>query len=58
MVEKMNLSTLFRHSRDRATQVDANIKEELLERKHEQVESRASAFLVDQKYSLKLDELI
>ena len=54
----INLSTIFRRHLDQHSQEGINLKQELLDQKHDKAESRFSAFLVDHKYALKLDELI
>jgi hypothetical protein len=53
-----NLSTIFRRNLDTRAQDGMNIKQEFLTEKYEKSEHRASAFLVDQKYALNLDELV
>ena len=54
----INLSTLFRRQLDTHAHDSMNIKQEFLNEKYEKTEYRASAFLVDQRYALNLDELI
>ena len=49
---------MFRRHLDQHSQEGINLKQELLDQKHDKAESRSSAFLVDHKYALKLDELI
>jgi hypothetical protein len=60
MIKKINinLSTIFHHRHDEATQEGVSAKQKLLNQKYDKVENRASTFLIDHKYSLKLDELI
>ncbi|OYY21500.1 MAG: hypothetical protein B7Y05_11060 [Polynucleobacter sp. 24-46-87] len=53
-----NLSTLFRRQLEIPSRDGINIKQELINQKYEKTDYRASAFLVDQKYVLNLDELI
>lgn len=54
----INLSTIFRRHLDQDSKEGMNLKQELLDQKHDKAESRSSTFLVDHKYALKLDELI
>lgn len=52
----INLSTIFRRHLEESQQEGINIKQELLNQKFENLDSRTSTFLVDNKYALKLDE--
>jgi hypothetical protein len=54
----INLSTLFRRQLEARSQGGINIKQELVDQKYEKTDHRASAFLIDRKYVLNLDELI
>lgn len=54
----INLATIFRRHLDQDSKEGMNLKQELLDQKHDKTESRSSTFLVDHKYILKLDELI
>lgn len=54
----INLANIFRRHLDQDSKEGMNLKQELLDQKHDKTESRSSTFLVDHKYVLKLDELI
>ena len=54
----MNLSTILRRNLDTHVTDGINIKQEFLDEKYEKTEHRDNVFLVDQKYTLSLDELI
>ena len=54
----MNLANIFRCQEKKFTTDKIKQDEEFLSMKSSRAESKASAFLVDQKYSLQLDELI
>lgn len=54
----LNLSTIFRRSLKMHSQDGIEMKQEFLNEKYEKIERRANVFLVDQKYTLNLDELI
>jgi hypothetical protein len=54
----LNLSTLFRPNLQAHTKDVSNIKQEFLSNKYEKSEHHASVFLLDQKYTLNLDELV
>ncbi len=54
----VNLASIFRARETKLGLDQSNSKECLFEQKSTAVESRADAFLIDQKYALQLDELI
>lgn len=54
----INLSTIFRRNLDTHAQDGMNIKQEFFNEKNEKSEYRAAVFLLDQKYTLNLDELV
>jgi hypothetical protein len=53
-----NLSTIFRRNLDAHAQDGTNITQEFPHEKYEKTEHSTSVFLVDQKYTLNLDELV
>ncbi len=54
----VNLASLFRMHDAKSGLDYTNPKERSYEQKSTKVESRADAFLIDQKYASQLDELI
>jgi len=53
-----NLSTIFRRNLDAHAQDGTNITQKFPHEKYEKTERSTSVFLVDQKYTLNLDELV
>jgi hypothetical protein len=54
----VNLASIFRAHDAKLGQDPSKPKERSYEQKSTKVESRADAFLIDQKYASQLDELI
>ena len=57
-LNRIDLSTVFRRQLDQSSDESVRIKEQYMEQKRSKIESRATSFLLDKKYALKLDELM
>jgi len=55
---KSNLSQIFRQSESRLNLAQIDVKEESLARKPLSLRVKATPFVVDNKFALKLDEVI
>lgn len=56
--KKIDLSKVFRPHLAQSRDEISNMREQLMVKKCQQIESRSSALLIDKKYVVNLDELV